>query len=145
MSWMLRVILVLTSVMTCFWILRKIRKSQVRIEDSVFWLLFSLGLILLSLFPQLASWAANLIGVVSPVNFVFLSIIFVLMLKLFLLSIKTSQQEHKLQSFVQNYAIREKEKEDFHKMETGGQAGPINNSPFLRWKTCFCFGGGGIG
>ena len=59
----------------CFWILRKIRKSQVRIEDSVFWLLFSLGLILLSLFPQLASWAANLIGVVSPVNFVFLSII----------------------------------------------------------------------
>ena len=110
MSWMLRAILILTSVLTCFWILRKIRKSQVRIEDSVFWLLFSLGLILLSLFPQLASWAANLIGVVSPVNFVFLSIIFVLMLKLFLLSIKTSQQEHKLQSFVQNYAIRDKEK-----------------------------------
>ncbi len=135
MSWMLRVILVLTSVMTCFWILRKIRKSQVRIEDSVFWLLFSLGLILLSLFPQLASWAANLIGVVSPVNFVFLSIIFVLMLKLFLLSIKTSQQEHKLQSFVQNYAIREKEKEDFHKMETGGgRQALLTTAPFFGGK-----------
>ena len=52
MSWVLRAILILASVLTCFWILRKIRKSQVRIEDSVFWLLFSLGLIVLSLFPS---------------------------------------------------------------------------------------------
>ena len=64
MSWVLRAILILASVLTCFWILRKIRKSQVRIEDSVFWLLFSLGLIVLSLFPQLADWAAGLIGMI---------------------------------------------------------------------------------
>lgn len=117
MSWLLRLILILASGLTCFWILRKIRKSEVRIEDSVFWLVFSLGLIILSLFPQLATWISILIGMVSPANFVFLSIIFVLLIKLFLLSIKTSQQEHKLQTFVQNYTIREKEKEDLLNMK----------------------------
>jgi hypothetical protein len=116
MSWVLRAILILASVLTCFWILRKIRKSQVRIEDSVFWLLFSLGLIVLSLFPQLADWAAGLIGMISPVNFVFLSIIFVLLLKLFLLSIKISQQEYKLQRFVQSYAIKEMKKENSQRL-----------------------------
>lgn len=107
MSWIFRIILILSSVLTAFWILRKIRKSQVKIEDAVFWLLFSVGLIVMSVFPQLVNWAAELIGVASPVNFVFLAIIFVLLVKLFLLSIKVSQQEYKLHAFAQTYAIRE--------------------------------------
>lgn len=118
MSLMLRIILILVSVLTAFWILRKIRKSQVKIEDAVFWLLFSLGLIVMSAFPQLVNWAAELIGVVSPVNFVFLVIIFVLLVKLFLLSIKISQQEHKLQTFVQIYAIHNHQKDNFNKKDS---------------------------
>ncbi|MDD4797446.1 MAG: DUF2304 domain-containing protein [Eubacteriales bacterium] len=105
MSVLFRVILILVSVVTAFWILRKIRKSQVRIEDSIFWLLFCAVLIAMSVFPRLVEVAAAAVGVALPVNFVFLAIIFVLVIKIFLMSIKLSQLEYKLQVFAQRYAI----------------------------------------
>lgn len=105
MSVTLRIILVLVSLLTCIWIVRKIRKSQAKIEDSVFWLAFSSLLILISIFPQIVEFGARLAGVASPVNFLFLSIIFVLLAKVFLLSIRLSQLESKLQRFVQTYAL----------------------------------------
>lgn len=101
----LRVVLLVVSVLNCVWIILRIRKAQAKIEDSVFWILFSGLLVCMSIFPQAVSWGAAIIGVQSPVNFVFLTIIFVLILKLFRLSIKLSQVENKLQSFVQSYAI----------------------------------------
>ena len=105
MTLALRVVLLIVSILNCVWIILRIRKAQAKIEDSVFWILFSGLLVCMSIFPQAVSWGAAVIGVQSPVNFVFLTIIFVLILKLFRLSIKLSQIESKLQSFVQSYAI----------------------------------------
>jgi len=101
----LRIILMLVSVLNCVWIIRRIQTSQVRIEDSVFWVLFSCLLICMSLIPRIVEWGALITGVQSIVNFVFLIIIFVLMLKLFCLSIRLSQVESKLQTLAQSYAI----------------------------------------
>ena len=108
----LRIILLIASILNCAWIIQRIRKAQTRIEDSVFWILFSGLLIGMSLFPQIIEWGAAITGVQSAVNFVFLSIIFVLMAKLFRVSIKMSQVEHKLQTFVQIYAIDKRKAEE---------------------------------
>lgn len=101
----LRIILLVASVLNCVWIIRRIRKSQAKIEDSVFWVLFSGLLVCMSMFPQIIEWGAAITGVQSTVNFVFLIIIFVLILKIFRLSVKMSQLENKLQTFAQIYAI----------------------------------------
>ena len=101
----LSIILIIVSVLTCIWIIMRIRKSQVKIEDAVFWILFSFLLIAMSLFPEVVVWGASVAGVQSASNFVFLTIIFVLLLKVFHMSIRISQLESKLQSFVQSYAI----------------------------------------
>lgn len=101
----LRILLIFSSALNCLWIIRRIRKSQAKIEDSVFWVLFSGLLVCISIFPQIIKWGASVTGVQTPVNFVFLVIIFVLILKIFRLSIKVSQLESKLQTFVQTYAI----------------------------------------
>jgi len=101
----LRIILLFASVLNCAWIIRRIRKSQAKIEDAVFWVLFSGILVCMSMFPQIVEWGAAVTGVKSTVNFVFLIIIFVLILKIFRLSVKISQMESKLQTFAQTYAI----------------------------------------
>lgn len=101
----LRIVLLIVSILNFILTIRRIRKAQTKIEDSVFWILFSGLLVCMSIFPQAISWGASMVGVQSPVNFVFLVIIFVLFLKLFRLSIKLSQTESKLQSFAQTYAI----------------------------------------
>lgn len=105
MSMTLRIVLLLASVLTFLWVMRKIRKSQVALKDSVFWIASSMLLVVMGVFPDLMTWASELLGVASPVNFVYLCIIFVLLVKVFLLSINVSQLEYKLQQFVQHEAI----------------------------------------
>lgn len=105
MSLNLRFVLVAVSIATCIWILLCIRKSQMKIEDSVFWILLSFLLIGISIFPQIVEWGSKITGLRSPVNFVFLAMIFVLIVKLFRMSIKVSHIENKLQIFAQTYAL----------------------------------------
>ena len=52
----LRIVLIVASILTCTWIIQRIRKAQIKIEDSVFWILFSGVLILMSIFPRLVEW-----------------------------------------------------------------------------------------
>lgn len=108
MSTTLRVFLILFSFLTCHWVLRNIRRSKFKIEDSVFWIVASGFLVIISIFPQSMEWLADLLGVISPSNLVFLAVIFILILKIFQLSLRLSQLESKLQILVQTYAIEHK-------------------------------------
>ena len=77
MSIMLRTALIVISLLTLWYTARKIRKSQLQIEDSIFWMAFPAALVILSVFPGIATWAAKMLGVQSPVNFIFLAVIFI--------------------------------------------------------------------
>ncbi|MBP3609556.1 MAG: DUF2304 domain-containing protein [Lachnospiraceae bacterium] len=114
MSIVLRIILVVACVLTCAYTLRKIRKSQMQIEDSLYWILISFGLVIVSIFPELVEKFSELCGVGAPVNFVFLVMIFLLLLKVFLMSLKMSQMEDKMKKLVQRLTIQKYEdiKED---------------------------------
>lgn len=103
----LRCLLVLGSLFTAVFILRRVRKAQVQIEDTVFWLIFSAGLLLLSIFPQAAFWASRMLGFQSPINLVYLLIIFVLLVKQFFMTIRVSQMDSKLRSLAQKVALNE--------------------------------------
>lgn len=118
MSTGLRIFLIIGSVLSCAYVLRKIRKSRMRTENSLFWILLSFVLVLLGIFPEIAGWFAKLLGVESTVNLVFLVIIFLLVIKIFLQDQKMAQTEARLTSLVQKYAIDEKEE----KQENGQKA-----------------------
>lgn len=74
----LQLILIIVALLTAMFILDSIRRSKILIEDSFFWLFFSLIVLLLSLFPNAAVYFSRQLGFESPANFVFLSIIFYL-------------------------------------------------------------------
>lgn len=104
MSTELCVVLITGSVFFCIYVLKRIRHSKFKIEDSIFWICFSFVLVLVSILPKILTVGAKKLGVVSPVNFVFLIIIFLLLLKLFLLSRKVSELEDKLKQLIQKIA-----------------------------------------
>ena len=104
MSKELCAVLIAGSVFFCVYVLRKIRRSKFKIEDAIYWICFSFVLIVVSVFPQILTTGARKLGVVSPVNFVFLVIIFLLLMKIFLLSRKVSEMEDKLKKLVQKIA-----------------------------------------
>lgn len=80
---LIRICLILGSFITAGYILRRVRQAKVQIEDTIFWLLFSAALLILAIFPGIAYWAANLLGFMSPINFVYVVIIFLLLAKQF--------------------------------------------------------------
>lgn len=105
MSAVFRIALIIVSILTCAYVFRKIRKSQMRIEDTIFWIVFCLGVVVLSIFPQIASFMTNLLGMEAPVNFVFLAFIFILIMKNFMMSVKISQLEEKLGNLAQRQEL----------------------------------------
>ncbi len=105
MSFALRIVLIIASICLAAFVMRGIGKSKMRIEDSLFWIFLSLLILILSIFPQIASWCADVTGISAPVNFIFLFFIFVLLVKCFYTSRHTSQLETKVKELSQQVAI----------------------------------------
>ncbi len=109
MAIQLRILLIVVSFLTVLFVLRKVRKAQMKIEDSILWIVMPMLILVLSIFPGVAMQTAKWCGVESPANFVYLFIIFLLIIIIFSLSIKISKLEYKISGLVQELAIRENE------------------------------------
>jgi hypothetical protein len=114
MSFTFRVVLLAVSLLSAGYTFRKIRKSQMLTYDAIFWVLFSLGTIVLSIVPEIAIKGSELLGIESSANFVFLAVLFVVIIKLFLLSIDISVLKTKLKFLVEEYAIKAHELDNQH-------------------------------
>lgn len=109
MSIFFRAILIAVSCFFFWYILRKIRKSQLQIEHSIFWVGLSIIFIIFSVFPQSVYFLTKVCGMVAPVNFLFLAMIFILLIKTFTMSIRMGQMEEKIKNLTQQVAIRNNE------------------------------------
>ena len=109
MTLLLRALLIIISVLTFAYIIVNIRKSKVKLESLIFWIIFGLMLILLSVVPQIAMFASSLAGFYAPINFILVSIIFLLIYKVFTLTMHLSQIQQKLEDLVRYIALKEAE------------------------------------
>ena len=114
MSLILRVTLILTSVFVFFFVMKKIRKAQLNIDDSIYWIFFAFLILALSIFPGIAVGASKLLDIESPANFVFLFISFMIIIKLFQVSIDCSVLKHRLNHLVQKSALINYEQEQIN-------------------------------
>lgn len=112
MTLLFQLILIFVSLITAGLILRRIRKSQIQIQDSLFWLFFSGLLLFLSLFPVVAEKITHLLGISLPVNFIFLFIIFLLIIHQFQLTLRLSKLDNKVKELVQTLAIERLEHDE---------------------------------
>ena len=107
-----RIVLIVVSLLSTYYILKKIRQSKLQIEYAIFWIIFSGVLVIISLFPWLVSLFTRLLGMQLPVNFVFMVFIFILLVKLFMMTIELSALENKVKDLTQELALAEKERRD---------------------------------
>ncbi|MBR1507043.1 MAG: DUF2304 domain-containing protein [Eubacterium sp.] len=112
MSLTLRIFLIVFSFLSIFYIIRKIRKSSLRIDISIFWIVFAVLLIVLSIFPGIAMGLAKLMGVISTVNLIYLFMIFILLLYAFSMTLKMSELENKINELTEEIAIKERMTKD---------------------------------
>ncbi len=101
----LRIVLIAGALVVLVFVVRKIRRAQFDTQDSLFWLLLSLGLLLLSIFPGVSYFLSGLLGIQSPSNFIFLAIIALLLVREFTLQAQLTQIRRKVTSLVQEVAL----------------------------------------
>ncbi len=97
--------LLVGALLAFYLILRKIRHSEVTIADSTFWFLFALTLVLMGVFRQIPFFFADVFGIESPANFVFVYVIAVLVLREFYTTVKVSKLQAKVNALVQREAL----------------------------------------
>lgn len=112
MSLILRIVLLLGALMCAVWIMKRIRAAEIKMEDSIFWVLFSVMLAILGIFPNLAVYLADKLQIQSPANFVFLLIIALLIEKTLSLSLIQSQLQESNTLVIAEMALRSKNLED---------------------------------
>lgn len=108
MTPLFRVVLVAASVGTLGIVLNRIRKSKLNIEDSIFWILLVFMFVVFAVFPVVPDTLASLLGIYSTANFLFLFMIFILIMRLFSMSMRVSTLEDKVKSLIQEIALRDK-------------------------------------
>ena len=112
MTVIFRVILVIVSILTMAFMMRKIRQAKVQIEAALFWVIMALILVVFSLFPAVADACAHLLGIYSTPNFLFLFMIFLLIVKVFGMTLQMSQMESRQKELVQRIALDQKDREE---------------------------------
>ena len=78
MSLTLQILLIIFTVLFFIVLVKNVKKGKLRTDYALAWILCSIALIILSIFPQIAFFVARLIGVISTANIVFAAIIFIL-------------------------------------------------------------------
>ena len=111
MSVLLRSVLLVAAAFSAIWIIYRIRRAKVRLEDTLFWIGTSVILLILGVFPQVSYWAAAKLGIQTPSNFVFLVMICLLFEKVLTMSILHSQMEDKYVTMAAEMALRCKDLE----------------------------------
>lgn len=109
MSDILKVLILIGVFGSVIYILLRINKLKIKMEDTIFWIFFAIVIAILGTIPQVAYWASKVIGVQSPANLVFLVIIGLLVEKLFTASITLSMLEEKVTILSAELAIRSRD------------------------------------
>lgn len=107
MNSVLRGAMVICALLMLIFVTRKLRKSQFDTADSLFWLFVSDCLLIVAIFPGIAYFFSNLLGIQSPSNFVFLAVIGLLMIREFTIQAQLAQLRRKTATLAQEIALRE--------------------------------------
>lgn len=110
MEMQLQVVFIVASILTLFFVIRGIRKHRLNIDDSILWIVWSIFLLILSVFPGLATFVSAKLGFMSTSNFIFSIFTFFLYILLFFQAISISSLKEKNKELIQKLSIQDYER-----------------------------------
>lgn len=99
------IVLIVGAVLTLAYVISKIRSKQITTSDAVFWFVLSFCLVLLALIPNIVFFMSNVLGFVSPANFIFLCVLVVLIYHQLTMSVKLCRLQATVTQLTQVIAL----------------------------------------
>lgn len=108
----LQIILFFSSCGVLFVLLYLVKKHKLELKNALLWIFLNIIAIIISIFPQLSKTIAEIIGIITPVNVLFLLGIVSLFLISFSLTISLSKATGTIKDTVQELGILKQELEE---------------------------------
>ncbi|MBR2246589.1 MAG: DUF2304 domain-containing protein [Bacilli bacterium] len=93
------------AVIIIIFIASSVKKSRLSIKESFWWMIGSIFMLILSIFPGLVNWAAKIFGVSYPPTILFVFCILFLIYMVFRNSKRIAVQQEKIVELSQQIAI----------------------------------------
>lgn len=101
-----RIFLILVALISTYVMLKKIKDSKLQIQYVIFWVNVSFIIVIIAIFPNIMTVFSKILGVYSPANLVYAAILFILLVKNFLMTIEISDLENRLKELAQTVALK---------------------------------------
>jgi len=101
--------------------IRKIRRSKIKINHSIFWMVFGLILLSLAAIPESFFWISYLLGFQSPANLLYVLVIFLMVIKLFTTTMRLSKLSEQVEALAQELAIYQLDRQDAENAEENAE------------------------
>lgn len=108
MDFILQIILIILAIVFVGFVLVVTKKKQLSYRYTILWLVFSLMIVIVAVFPQLMKAISELVHIQTPVNTLFLVLMGAVILILFFITIGYSKHSEKITKLVQTNALLEK-------------------------------------
>lgn len=105
-------ILLITSILVLLFVIYTVTKNKMNIHYSLVWILWAIGMIVISLFPSIISKITLILGIQYPSNTIFLIFIFLLYCLSFYLFVVTSKHNEEITKLNYEIASLKKKLED---------------------------------
>ncbi len=109
MSNSLQIYLIIASVLFFLFIVNMVRTKRLELKYALTWLLTSASFVFLSVFPETMFFVARLLHIETPVNALFLIVIFLLLLMIFALTVAVSRQALRIKNLIQEIGLLKEE------------------------------------
>ena len=103
----LQMFFVIASVLTFIFVIKKIQKHGLNIDDAIVWILWSIVLLIVSVFPSIPTLISKKLGFMSTSNFIFCLFIFFLYIMLFNQTTQISKLQEKQKDLIQKLSIKD--------------------------------------
>lgn len=104
-----QILVIVIAVLVLLMIGQLIRKKKMELKYALLWIILSISILILGIFPQLITVLANFFGVQTPVNMLFFVGFCFSLLIIFSLSTALSRNSEKIKKLAQELALLEKQ------------------------------------
>jgi len=101
----LKIVLIIIVIMYIFFILKAVKRKNMRINYLIFWSITGVALIILLLAPNFVENISNLLGFGLPINMIFSMAIFIILYLIFDLTKQISKEQNKNINLTQEISI----------------------------------------
>ncbi len=103
----LQMFFIIASIVTFIFVIKKIQKHGLNIDDAIVWILWSIVLLIVSVIPSIPTWISKELGFMSTSNFIFCLFIFFLYIMLFNQTTQISKLKEKQKELIQKLSIKD--------------------------------------